>query len=36
MSETITIGDRRFVKYISEKEIDAAVDAVAEKVNKES
>ena len=35
MNETITIGDRKFVKYISEKEIDAAIDVVAEKVNKE-
>ena len=35
MDEIITIGDRRFVKYISEKEIDAAIDVVAEKVNKE-
>lgn len=31
----ITIGDKQFVKYISEKEIDAALDVVAEKVNKE-
>ena len=30
MDEIITIGDRRFVKYISEKEIDAAIDVVAE------
>lgn len=35
MSDMITIGDRKFVKYISEKEIDTAIDAVAEKVNRE-
>ncbi len=35
MSEIITLGDKKFVKYISEKEIDEAVSRVAEKVNKE-
>ena len=35
MSDIITIDDRKFVKYISEKEIDAAIDVVAEKVNRE-
>ena len=32
---TITVGDRKFVKYISENEIDAAVEKVAAKVNEE-
>lgn len=35
MSEIITVGDKKFVKYISQKEIEAAIDRVAEKVNKE-
>ena len=35
MSDMITIDDRKFVKYIPEKEIDTAIDAVAEKVNRE-
>ena len=32
---TITVGDRKFVKYILENEIEAAVDRVAAAVNEE-
>lgn len=32
---TITVGDRKFVKYISENEIDKAVERVAAEVNEE-
>ncbi|MCQ2263544.1 MAG: hypoxanthine phosphoribosyltransferase [Bacteroidales bacterium] len=32
---TITCGDRKFVKYISETEIDAAIEKVAAMVNEE-
>ena len=32
---TITVGDRKFIKYISENEIDKAVEKVAAEVNEE-
>lgn len=33
--EIITLGDKRFVKYISEKEIDAAIEKMASQINED-